>query len=126
MGLFKSFFTWWDGPTWGTRLFTRRHGEEVGQDAQGNRYYQTADGKRRWVIFAGENEASRVAAEWHGWLHKTTNILPAASDIPIRAWEQPHRSNPTGSDDAYLRAGALPAGGRRERATGDYEAWRPE
>ena len=32
------FFTWWNGQTFGTQLWTWRFGELVGQDEQGNRY----------------------------------------------------------------------------------------
>ena len=38
------FFTWWNGQTFGTQLFTWRHGKRVGEDAEGNVFYQNADG----------------------------------------------------------------------------------
>ncbi len=69
--MIKSLFTWWNRQTLNTRFYTWRKGVLVGDDAQGNVFYQTRDGKRRWVIFAGECEASRVGADWHGWLHHT-------------------------------------------------------
>lgn len=53
----KEAVTWWNGQTTGTRIFTRRHGQKVGEDEQGNCFYQTSDGKRRWVIYNGEAEA---------------------------------------------------------------------
>lgn len=126
MGLFKSIFTWWDGPTYGTRLWTRLFGEEVGRDEQGNRYFRTKDGDRRWVVYNGLNEASRVPSEWHGWLHKTTDVPPAESPIPRRAWEKPNRPNRTGTDEAWQRPGSLMANRPGPRATPDYEAWTPE
>ena len=51
--------------TFGTWLFTKMRGELVGSDDQGNRYYQdrrVIPGRRRkrWVIYNGEAEASRV------------------------------------------------------------------
>ena len=51
--------TWWNSQTFGTQLFTWRKGQKVGEDDQGNVFYQTADGKRRWVIYNGEAEARR-------------------------------------------------------------------
>ena len=39
------FFTWWNGQTFGTQLFTWRHGKRVGEDAEGNVFYQNADGR---------------------------------------------------------------------------------
>lgn len=133
MGLFKSMFTWWDGPTWGTRFTTRFHGEEVGRDAEGNRYFRKAgkgggpgNGERRWVIYNGTNEASRVPPEWHGWLHKSTDVLPSESSLPRKAWEKPHRANLSGTAGAWHRPGALTTDAPRARATGDYEAWSPD
>jgi len=41
---FLKFFTWWSGQTFGTQLWTKRYGELVGQDEQGNRYYRTRGG----------------------------------------------------------------------------------
>ena len=78
------FFTWWNGQTFGTQLWTKRYGEFVGDDEFGNRYYRTKNGKvdptlgfeRRWVIYNGVAEASRVPPSWHGWLHHTVDLLP--------------------------------------------------
>ena len=58
---FKRIFSWWDGQTFGTQLWTSRNGTRVGEDAGGNVFYQTAGGVRRWVIYNGESEASRIA-----------------------------------------------------------------
>jgi NADH:ubiquinone oxidoreductase subunit len=38
---FLKLFTWWNGQTFGTQLWTWRFGELVGQDEQGNRYFRT-------------------------------------------------------------------------------------
>ena len=67
--------------TLGTWLFTKMRGEPVGTDDQGNRYYQdkrliAGHRRKRWVIYQGEAEASRVPPDWHGWLHYTTNSPP--------------------------------------------------
>lgn len=124
MSILKRIFTWWDGATIGTQVWTKRFGKRVGEDSQGNVYYQSKEG-RRWVIYNGPAEASRVPAEWHGWLHRTTDILPTEADVPVRAWEKPHRPNLTGTAYAYAPEGAISEGGERARATGDYEAWKP-
>jgi len=129
MGLLKSIFTWWDGATIGTALFSRRHGVKVGSDEFGNVYYESkkpiAGVKRRWVIYNGSNDASRVAPEWHGWLHGTIDGPPDEALPPPRPWQKPPAPNLTGTPEAYRPAGALEAGGRRVAATGDYEAWSP-
>src|SRR3979490_2098821 len=71
MGLFRQLFVWWENATPGTRMTTLFSGLAVGEDAFGNRYYQTKGGVRRWVIYSGTVEASRVPPDWHGWLHHT-------------------------------------------------------
>lgn len=126
MGLLKTLFTWWDGPTVGTRWMTARFGREVGRDAEGNIYYASKDGERRWVIYNGDNEASRVPPEWHLWLHKTVASPPSEVPPPVKSWEKDWQPNPTGTAGAHAPLGALQHGGRRARATGDYEAWAPE
>ena len=129
MGLFKNIFTWWDGATWGTALFSRRHGEKIGSDSFGNVYFQSKkpiDGvTRRWVIYSGSNDASRVTPEWHGWLHGSFDGAPDEALPPPRVWQKAPAPNLTGTPEAYRPAGALEAGGRRAAATGDYEAWSP-
>ena len=116
--------TWWNSQTWGTQLYTWRNGQRVGEDNQGNVFYQTADGKRRWVIFNGEAEASRVDPEWHGWLHHTWSEPPTKSPLPRKAWEKPHQENLTGTPAAYAPPGSIRRPDPVERA--DYEAWQPE
>jgi len=116
--------TWWNSQTLGTQVYTSRHGQKVGEDAQGNLFYQTRDGKRRWVIFNGEAEASRVSPDWHGWLHHTWDDPPTKVPLPRKDWEKPHQPNLTGSPAAYVPAGSLrrPAPAPRR----DYDAWQPD
>ncbi len=130
MGILSKIFTWWDGATVGTSLFTARHGEHVGTDGQGNKYYRSKakedHRKRRWVIYDGATDASRVPAEWHGWLHGSYDDLPESHLAPAKIWEVDYTPNATGTADAYRPAGALERGGHRARASGDYEAWTPD
>ena len=123
MGLMAQLFTWWNGETIATRFFTWRKGRRVGDDAEGNVYYQNADGSRRWVIFAGDSEASRIPPEWHGWLHHTWQQPPTEAPLPRKAWEKPHLANQTGSDGAYRPSGSL-LSAQGPRAS-DYEPWSP-
>lgn len=132
MGILSKIFTWWDGATIGTSLWSWRHGEHVGTDATGNRYYRslkqrTTQGyERRWVMYTGSNDASHVPAEWHGWLHHSFDGVPESHLPPPRIWEVDYTPNATGTGEAYLPQGALQRGGKRARATGDYEAWSPD
>ena len=119
-----SFLTWWNSETLNTRFFTWRNGVKVGEDAQGNVFYRSKDGKRRWVIFNGEMEATRVSPDWHGWLHHTYDQPPTEAPLKHKPWEKPHLEILSGSDLAYAPPGSIRRGAPAERR--DYEAWQPE
>lgn len=123
----KNFFTWWEGATVGTALFSWRNGVKVGSDALGNVYYQSKkkDG-RRWVIYNGSNDASRIPPDWYSWIHRQIDGVPDEALPPVRKFEKPATGNRTGTPDAYRPSGALERGGQRAAASGDYEAWTPE
>lgn len=113
----------------GTLLQTFLCGKEVGRDAYGNRYYcergkpQAKDGhralQRRWVIYAGEPEPTKVPPEWFGWLHYTMD-----APLPETPGRKPHTPNLTGTPDAWMPASLKGVG--RTKAPGDYQAWKPE
>lgn len=126
MKVLTEIFTWWNGQTVGTRLFTARYGQKVGEDEQGNQFYQTSDAKRRWVTYNGAAEASRVSPDWHGWLHHTFDEPPSDRPLTRRAWEKDHIPNLTGSEGAYRPPGSVVTPSHRPRVAGDYEAWQPE
>ncbi|MFD1157878.1 NADH:ubiquinone oxidoreductase subunit NDUFA12 [Roseovarius aestuarii] len=116
--------TWWNNQTLNTQLYTWRKGVKVGEDDQGNIFYRTSDDKRRWVIFNGECEASRVSPDWHGWLHHTYKEPPSEKPLAHKAWEKDHEENQTGTALAYAPAGSIRRGVPAKRQ--DYEAWTPE
>lgn len=124
MNFLLRLLTWWNGQTLGTQLFTWRKGTRVGEDDQGNIFYKSADDKKRWVIYNGEIQASRVSPDWHGWLHFTWNETPTERPFVRKAWEKPHVENLTGTPLAYAPTGSI----RRATpvARTDYEAWTPE
>ncbi len=100
-------FTWWNGQTIGTRFHTWRFGKRVGEDERGNVYYQSADGKAPWVIYAGEAEASQIGPGWHGWMHHRVDTPPVDENYKPRDWQKPHVPNQTGTRFAYRPKGSL-------------------
>ena len=121
--IFRTVFTWWHGASVGTRLFTRRRGIAVGSDADGNRYYRDARDRKRWVIYNGVAEGTRVSPMWDLWLHHTAANPPSDDGKDARL---PHLPNLSGTPFAYVPSGSLRAGGRREAVASDYEAWIPD
>lgn len=116
----------------GTLLQTLFCGKEVGRDAFGNRYYcergkpRPSNGGRvrqkRWVIYAGEPEPTKVPPEWHCWLHYTTDApIPESAR---KEWQVPHAANQTGTTAAWLPPSLK--GEESPKTAGGYQAWKPE
>jgi NADH:ubiquinone oxidoreductase subunit len=124
MDFLLRLLTWWNSQTLGTQIFTSRHGIRVGEDDQGNVFYRDASDTRRWVIFNGESEATRVGPGWHGWLHHTVDTTPVEAPLRSRPWEKPHQENLTGTPAAYAPPGSIRLA--EPVARRDYEAWQPE
>ncbi len=125
MNVIRRMFTWWNGATVGTMMHTRRHGVRVGEDAEGNSYWTDKAGVRRWVVYAGVSDASRVPPDWHGWLHHTFDRPPTEAPLPVQPWEKPHAPNLTGTRAAYAPPGSI-SGPRAPKKMADYEPWSPE
>ena len=125
-------FSWWSGATIGTLFTVAKRGRLVGTDEQGNRYYESRDTRsydgrrRRWVIYDGYAEATKVSPDWHDWLHYTFDEPPTEAALPRQTWEKDHLPNLTGTPLAWRPPGSLLTTGKRPAATGDYEAWTPE
>lgn len=124
MGFFKNLFTWWEGASIGTALFSWRHGSQVGEDGLGNLYFEGND--RRWVMYKGSNDVSRVPPEWYAWLTRQIDDVPDNVLPPAPAFLKPATPNLTGTPGAYRPSGALEQGGRRAAASGDYQPWLPD
>lgn len=118
-------FTWWNGQTLGTRFHTWRRGERVGEDSAGNLYYRDKNSGRRWVIYNGVADASKIEPGWHGWMHYRTDVPPTDESYQPKDWQKPHRENLTGTAGAYYPKGSLANPQPRPEVTGDYEAWTP-
>ena len=98
--LFKEIFIWWNRQTFGTRFTILFFGKFVGKDNFGNKYYQTKKGKR-FIIYNGEVDASKIPNEWYSWMHFIPNKIENKHELEKFEWQKPHKANLTGSDGAY-------------------------
>ncbi|CAK7193187.1 hypothetical protein COMNV_01401 [Commensalibacter sp. Nvir] len=115
-----------------TRLHTLLNGRFIGKDDDGRRYFESRKLNRlgggekrraRWVIYNKGEDPSAVPPEWWMWLHyETDSPLPASKRHP---WQASYMPNCTGTAKAYHPQGSDYEGGRRAKATGDYESWFP-
>lgn len=131
--MFAKLFSWWSGATIGTLFTVKRLGVPVGEDEFGNRYFEAKDvshsydgRKRRWVLYNGYAEASKVPPDWHVWLHYTVDEPPTEAALPLQRFHKAHLPNMSGTPFAYRPAGSMAGGGERNSAIGDYQAWSPD
>lgn len=128
------FIEW--SASFSVRWLLWRTARPVGTDHFGNRYFEQKPPRRRrkggrggrlrrFVLYAGPADASRVPPEWHGWLHHQTDRLPTEAGPFTQAWVREHVPNLTGTVAAYRPPGSTLRGGHRPRATGDYQPWTP-
>ncbi|TAE33366.1 MAG: NADH:ubiquinone oxidoreductase subunit NDUFA12 [Alphaproteobacteria bacterium] len=115
----------------GTWLHTLRHGTHIGTDMFGNKYYTERKARagqraKRWVVYKGIAEPSKVPPVWHAWLHYTIDQLPTDLSTPHYAWLKEHQPNLTGTKFAYKPKGHVASGGVRNASTSDYQAWSPD
>ena len=99
--LIKEILTWWNRQTLGTRLETIFFGKFVGEDNFGNKYYENKKRKKRWVIYKGEIEATKIPVEWYSWMHSIKNKIEDTHELKKYNWQKNHLSNQTGTDKAY-------------------------
>jgi len=120
--------------TIGTLLYTWLKGEKVGEDEFGNKYYRgckmhgkeigRGTNERRWVVYKGLAEPTKVPPYWHGWLHHVHNDVPKKDDATAKyEWEKQHLPNLSGTDFAY---DAPKFGGKKEKDAQKYTAWKPK
>ena len=97
----KEIFTWWNHQTFGTKLKTFFSGKFVGEDEYGNKYYENKKRKKRWVIYNGEIEATKIPIEWYSWIHSIKNKIEDTHQLKKYNWQKKHLSNQTGTNKAY-------------------------
>tara|TARA_Y100000590_G_scaffold465918_1_gene639643 strand:+ start:1300 stop:1656 length:357 start_codon:yes stop_codon:yes gene_type:complete len=115
----------------GTIVYTWLKGNFVGEDNMGNKYYTNSKNSssinaKRWVIYNGEIEASKIPPHWHAWLHKTVNE-PPLNYKPRYDWQKEHESNKTGTEDAYFpNSHPLSKSYKKFESESEYESWKPK
>ena len=125
--LLKFLFTWWNGNTVGTKLYTNLNGKKVGEDYFGNYFYESRDKKNRWCIYSYQSDASKISPEWNSWLRFVTNSRPIDKATTLE-WQKPFTGNLTGLEGAYKPPIVMAEDTNEDLNTyqSDYKAWKPE
>ena len=114
----------------GTKVYTWLFGNFVGSDEFENKYYCNSkdfksESAKRWVMFNGEIEASRIPPHWNAWLQKTINVPPINYSHKYK-WQKKHQPNMTGTSQAYLPSShPFSKSYNIKKVKTDYEKWIP-
>ncbi len=116
--------------SFGTKLYTWLYGKLVGNDSMGNKYYSNNENfedlnAKRWVIFKGEIEATKIPPHWHAWLHKSIDT-PPINYSHTYSWQKDHKQNMTGTKNAHFpKSNPLSKNYDPDQIKADYEPWSP-
>ena len=118
--MIKQIFTWWSSQTFGTFLYTIFFGKKAGKDEFGNKYYTNKNGKR-WVIYNGEINASKITSDWFSWIHNISNKIPHKINEKKYSWQKPHQENKTGTKSSF-KPNVISKNNKKFKK---YESWKP-
>jgi|TARA_B110000261_G_scaffold158048_1_gene193873 NADH:ubiquinone oxidoreductase subunit len=121
--IFKEIFTWWHNQTIGTRIWSFVNGYNVGDDNFGNVYMRNKSDSKRWVLYKGDVDSSKVPPEWNGWLRYTSNEIPTLQKK--YTWEKDHIKNQTGTINAYYPSASI-LKNPHDKKRSEYEQWSPK
>ena len=129
--MIKKIFAWWDGATLGALFDIKRRSSLIGQDEYGNVYYEERKAvsgfhNKRYVIYKGLAEPSKVPASWHGWLHHAVELPPTEAPLDRQGFEIDHTPNMTGTPWATRPKNSLKNTSSMAEVTDTYEAWKPD
>ena len=125
--LLRLLFTWWNGITVGTKLYTYLNGKKVGEDYFGNLYYESKDKKNRWCLYSNESDASKISPEWNSWL-RFISVERPKDNSTNHEWQRQFDGNLTGLNSAY-KPRIVRTNSSKEDLDNhqfDYKAWKPE
>ena len=105
------------------QLLIKLFNQEVGCDEFGNTYFESKTGKR-FVVYKGIAEPSKIPAEWHGWIHYSSNVAPTNINTKKHSWQKIHLPNLTGTQYAYSPKNFKNSSIAKERKP--YESWQPK
>ena len=114
----------------GTSIYTWFYGNLVGEDDLKNKYYCNSKkfndfNSKRWVMFNGVIEASKIPPHWHAWLHKTIDE-PPINYFHKYNWQKNHEENLTGTEKVYNPdSHPLSASYSSDAIKSEYESWKP-
>ena len=89
------------------KIYCLLFAKNIGSDQYGNKYFIKKNlspknnyRERRFVVYSGIVEASKVPQEWNAWIHHMTNDVPKVQPKKQK-WIKDHSPNLTGTPFKY-------------------------
>ncbi len=102
--------------------------KKVGEDEYGNSYFvkkgnspKNNSRERRFVIYKGIVEASKVPQRWNAWLHHADDDYPEENILKPN-WIKNHTPNLTGSPYSY----EYKENPKKEKVGDNQSIWQPD
>jgi NADH:ubiquinone oxidoreductase subunit len=108
-----------------SKIIIKYTSKKVGEDEFGNQYFQNKNNKR-FVVYKGIAEPTKIPAEWHSWIHYNQNEVPNTAKTKKYHWQKIHLPNLTGTKNSYSPQGSLEKNTLRNKVSSDYEPWQPK
>ena len=107
------------------KLWIKSFCKKVGVDQFGNFYYVGKNKNylnihKRYIVYNGLDEGSKVPPMWHSWLHYLSDAIPDKNQTTEYIWQKEHMPNVTGTKYAYD-----PAKSKYTKLK-TYSSWKPE
>lgn len=89
------------------RYFIKIFAKKVGVDHIGNEYFigirmDFLNRRKRYVLYKGMNESTKIPPLWHAWLHYLIDELPTDKDSEKKlVWQKDPIPNLSGTKFAY-------------------------
>ena len=109
------------------KIYSTLFALKVGEDDYGNLYFVDKRKnptnnfrERRWIIYSGEVEASKVPPEWNAWLHHVTKDIPK-KNVRRPTWLKKHLPNQTGTFSSIIPRNKV----IKDKINNIYSTWKP-
>ncbi len=95
----------------------------IGKDVFENKYYESSNkffskskaNSRRWVVYKGYAEGSKVSPNWHAWLHHAVEKKPASPSKKTTSFVPNLTGTPYKDKPKF----------QEKRHKDGYQSWRP-
>tara|TARA_B100000886_G_scaffold334011_2_gene288910 strand:+ start:1113 stop:1478 length:366 start_codon:yes stop_codon:yes gene_type:complete len=110
------------------KLYCFLFAKKAGEDSYGNIYYFKKNNSpinnfrdRRFVLYKGVVEASKIPQEWNAWLHHRSIDVPKKISLKPK-WIKEHVPNLTGTPFAYEYKDRK----NKKKLKNIYSVWSPD